>query len=96
LQMMIEFGLVGVSLFVSLHFAVLRLLWNEKTQLALYASGGVIFLLFAHLSVTIADDFLSWVVLGTALAVAAQKRSEIQPRVPVQESSATQRYSASQ
>jgi O-Antigen ligase len=77
LQMILEFGLIGVSLFISLHLAVLRFLWSEKGQLALYASGMVIFLLFAHLSVTIADDFLSWVVLGTALAVAHKKQEFI-------------------
>jgi O-antigen ligase len=74
LQMMLEFGLVGLSLFVGLHISVLRILWNDKRQLSLYASSMVIFLLFAHLSVTIADDFLSWIVLGTSLAIAHKKQ----------------------
>ncbi len=74
LQMLLEFGIVGMSLFVGLHISVLRILWNSKKQLSLYASGIVIFLLFAHLSVTIADDFLSWVVLGTTLAIAHKKQ----------------------
>lgn len=78
LQMLLEFGLVGLSLFVGLHILVLRMLWNDKSQLAIYASSMVIFLLFAHLSVTIADNFLSWVVLGTCLAVAYHKQQEKQ------------------
>jgi O-antigen ligase len=71
IQMLLEFGLVGLGLFISLHIAILRILWNDKRPLALYATSMIIFLLFAHLSVTIADDFLSWVVLGTMLSIAS-------------------------
>jgi O-antigen ligase len=82
LQMLLEFGILGLSLFVGLHIAVLRVLWSDRQPLALYATSMIIFLLFAHLSVTIADDFLSWVVLGTALAIVfhrQQAKSEPMP-----------------
>jgi O-antigen ligase len=77
IQMMLEFGLLGLSLFVSLHIAVLRILWSDKRPLSLYATSMIIFLLFAHLSVTIADDFLSWVVLGTMLSIASLNQRRI-------------------
>ncbi len=82
LQMLLEFGLVGISLFVGLHISVLRILWSDNQQLSLYAGSMIIFLLFAHLSVTIADNFLSWVVLGTTLAIASHKQRQAQNTEP--------------
>jgi O-antigen ligase len=74
IQMLLEYGLVGLGLFIGLHMFVLRILWTDKRPLALYATSMVMFLLFAHLSITIADDFLSWVVLGATLAIAYHKQ----------------------
>jgi hypothetical protein len=79
IQMLLEYGLVGLGLFIGLHMFVLRILWTDKRPLALYATSMVMFLLFAHLSITIADDFLSWVVLGTTLAIASHKQQALKP-----------------
>jgi O-antigen ligase len=74
LQMTLEFGLLGVSLFLLLHITVIRLLWRFRDALSLYSIGTVVFLLFSNLTLQAADGFLYWVVLGMALAVAVWRR----------------------
>jgi O-Antigen ligase len=77
LQMTLDFGLLGVSLFVLLHITVIRLLWRFGDALSLYGIGTVVFLLFSNLTLQAADGFLYWVVLGTALAVAVWRRQSV-------------------
>jgi O-Antigen ligase len=74
LQMTLDFGLLGVSLFTLLHLMVIGLLWRYGDALSLYAIGTVVFLLFSNLTLQAADGFLYWIALGTALAVAAWRR----------------------
>ena len=70
LQMLIDFGIVGLGFFLALHAAALRLLWARSDTLSLYASGCVVFLLLSALTLNLADNFLYWIFLGYALAVA--------------------------
>jgi hypothetical protein len=79
LQFVLDFGLIGLSLFLLLHLLVLRTTWRTKHKLAMYASGQVTFLLFVNLTSTDPDSFLYWVVLGTALSIGTFKLQE-QPR----------------
>jgi O-antigen ligase len=74
LQMTLDFGFLGVGLFLLLHVTVVRLLWRFNDALSLYGIGTVVFLLFSNLTLQAADGFLYWVVLGTALAVAVWRR----------------------
>ena len=78
LQMTLDFGLLGVGLFLLLHATVIRLLWRFSDALSLYGIGTVVFLLFSNLTLQAADGFLYWVVLGTALAVAVWRRQTTQ------------------
>jgi putative inorganic carbon (hco3(-)) transporter len=82
LQMALDFGLLGVGLFLLLHATVIRLLWRFNDSLSLYGIGTVVFLLFSNLTLQAADGFLYWVVLGTALAVAVWRRQTTQVSSP--------------
>lgn len=70
LQMTLEFGLVGLGLFLSLHFIALGFLWRFNDGLSLYGTGAVTFLLFSNLTNVASDDFFYWVTLGAMLALA--------------------------
>jgi O-Antigen ligase len=70
LQMTLEFGLVGLGLFLALHFVVLRMLWRFNDGLSLYGMGSITFLLFANLTNVASDAFFYWVTLGAMLALA--------------------------
>jgi O-antigen ligase len=84
LQMILEFGLVGLGLFLTLHFMVLRMLWRFDDGLSLYGVGAVTFLLFANLTTVASDDFFYWVTLGAMLALAVWKHQvhAVQTRSP--------------
>jgi O-antigen ligase len=69
LQILYEFGLIGLALFLALHGLVISAAWRDNSYLALYTLGTVTFLLFANLSVNAPDGFLYWVVLGHLLAI---------------------------
>lgn len=69
LQILYEFGLIGLALFLALHGLVISSAWRDNSYLALYTLGTVTFLLFANLSVNAPDGFLYWVVLGHLLAI---------------------------
>jgi O-antigen ligase len=71
LQLLLDVGLLGLALFLFLHFMVLKTLWRRSDALALYGIGTVVFLLLINLTLQAADGFLYWVALGTSLAVAA-------------------------
>lgn len=76
LQMTLDFGLVGVGLFVLLHLMVIWMLWRSSDALSLFGIGTVVFLLFANLTLQTADGFLYWVALGTALAIAVWRKQK--------------------
>ncbi|MBS3967377.1 MAG: O-antigen ligase family protein [Truepera sp.] len=69
LQILYEFGLIGLALFLAIHGLVISAAWRDNSYLALYTLGTVTFLLFANLSVNAPDGFLYWVVLGHLLAI---------------------------
>lgn len=75
LQILFEFGLIGLTLFLTVHGVVIRMTWKDKDYLALYALGTITFLLFANLSVNAPDGFLYWVVLGHLLAIGVWKHA---------------------
>jgi O-Antigen ligase len=76
LQITLEFGLIGLGLFLTLHFMVLRFLWRFNDALSLYGMGAVMFLLFSNLTNVAADAFFYWVTLGAMLALAVWKRQQ--------------------
>jgi O-antigen ligase len=78
LQMTLEFGLVGLGLFLSLHFMVLRFLWRFKDALSLYGMGAVTFLLFSNLTNVAADAFFYWVTLGAMLALGVWRNQSLE------------------
>jgi hypothetical protein len=71
--MVLEFGLVGLGLFLTLHFIPLVFLWRFKDALSLYGMGVVTFLLFSNLTNVASDAFFYWVTLGAVLALAVWK-----------------------
>jgi O-antigen ligase len=73
LQMVLEFGLVGLGLFLALHFIPLWFLWRFNDGLSLYGMGAVTFLLFSNLTNVASDAFFYWVTLGAVLALAVWK-----------------------
>jgi O-antigen ligase len=91
LQITLEFGLVGLGLFLSLHFMALRLLWPFKDALSLYGVGAVTFLLFSNLTNVASDDFFYWVTLGAVLALAAWRR-QAQPARAAPTKALSRRY----
>jgi hypothetical protein len=82
LQMTLEFGLVGLGLFLALHFMVLRMLWRFNDGLSLYGLGAVTFLLFANLTNVAADAFFYWVTLGAMLALAVWRQQSLSQKSP--------------
>ncbi len=74
LQMILEFGLVGLGFFLGLHIIVMRLLWRFNDALSLYGVGAVTFLLFSNLTSVAADAFFYWVTLGAMLALAVWRQ----------------------
>jgi O-antigen ligase len=74
LQMTLEFGLIGLGLFLALHFIALVLLWRFNDGLALYGMGAITFLLFSNLTNVAADAFFYWVTLGAVLALAVWRQ----------------------
>jgi O-antigen ligase len=82
LQMTLEFGLVGLGLFLALHFIALRLLWRFNDGLSLYGTGAVTFLLFSNLTNVASDAFFYWVTLGAVLALAVWRHQSQVEREP--------------
>ena len=83
LQMLIDFGVVGLGLFLALHAVALRLLWRYRDALSLYALGCVVFLLLSVLTLNMADNFLYWLFLGYALAVAYFQKEHAESGLPL-------------
>lgn len=69
LQMLYEFGLVGVALFVALHVVLLIRAAALRNRYGLLMVGLVWFLMGAALSLNISDDFAYWTALGFAMAL---------------------------
>ena len=74
LQVMVEFGLVGLGAFLALHLGLLRRFWRSSSGLGLYAIGAMTFMLMTNLSLDTPDGFLYWVAIGHLMAIAAYHR----------------------
>lgn len=85
LQMTLEFGLVGLGLFLTLHFMVLRFLWRFNDALSLYGMGSVTFLLFSNLTNVASDAFFYWVTLGAMLALGVWRHQQEADKVSVKQ-----------
>jgi hypothetical protein len=70
LEFLLNYGLIGLGLFLTLHVLALGMAWRRRDTASLYAVGAVIFLLVADFSST-PDGFLPWLTLGQALAIGA-------------------------
>jgi len=85
LQILYEFGVLGLSAFLAIHLALLARFFRERSASALYGAGVVAYLLMADLTVTAPDGFLYWVAIGhlTALSVALD-RVPARPALPAE------------
>lgn len=70
IQMLYDFGVLGLVVFLSMHLALLRPFWRSRSTMTLYAGSLVVFMLMADLTMTASDRFLYWVALGHLMAVA--------------------------
>jgi len=69
LQMLYEFGILGLSAFIALHAVLLARFWRDRSPATLYGAGVATFLLMTNMSMTAADQFLYWVAVGYLLAI---------------------------
>lgn len=75
LEVLYEFGLVGISLFLALHLAAIVVSWRIRGALGLVMYSLVFFLLGANITSTAPDGFLYWTALALALAVGTWGRT---------------------
>jgi len=73
LEILYEFGLVGLAACLSIHLALLARFWRDDSPSALYGAGIVIFLMMADLTLTAPDRFLYWVAIGHLLALSVNR-----------------------
>ena len=69
IQMLYDFGFVGLFVFLWMHAALLARFWRSTSATALYASGVVVFILMADATMTAPDQFLYWIAIGHLLAL---------------------------
>lgn len=67
-QVLFEFGLLGLLVFMGLHVVVLWRAWRLPGPHGWVAFALVVFLLGADVTVNVPDGFMYWTVLGFALA----------------------------
>ena len=82
LQLLLDYGIIGLGLFLSLHFFVLFQCWRYDDETSLHALGTIVALLFFDLTGTVPDDFFYWVVLGFCMAVATIRAEETEKNKP--------------
>ena len=70
LQILYEFGLIGLVLFLGLHAALLARAWLLPGPWGLVVVGLTVFLLGANLTTDTSNSFMYWTALGFELAVA--------------------------
>lgn len=70
IQMLYDFGVLGLVVFLSIHLTLLLRFWRERTAMTLYGASMIVFMLMADLTMTASDRFLYWVALGYLIAVA--------------------------
>ncbi len=69
LEILYEFGLVGLGLFLALHVAAIVVSWRVRGALGLIGYGLTFFLLGANVTSTATDGFLYWAALALAFAI---------------------------
>ncbi len=69
LQILYEFGAVGLTLFLALHIAALVVAWRRRGPMGLAMFSLVWLLLGVNASSTAPDGFLYWVALALILAI---------------------------
>lgn len=74
-QVLYEFGLIGLGLFLGLHGAILIRTWRDPSQFGAIAFGITCFLLGANLTADAPDGFMYWTALGLAAATATWSAS---------------------
>lgn len=81
LQFIIEYGLIGLALFLAIHLISFFRSWRYDDDRALHATGTITALLFFNLTGTTPDSFIYWIALGFALAVTLVKdNAELSPK----------------
>lgn len=70
LEMLYEFGLLGLALFLAMHVAAVLVCWGTSGGLGLAGFALAVFLLGSGVTSTAPDGFLYWAALALALAVA--------------------------
>ncbi|MCA9839469.1 MAG: O-antigen ligase family protein [Trueperaceae bacterium] len=76
LQFIIEFGIIGLTLFLAIHLVSFFQSWRYDDERALHATGTITALLFFNLTGTTPDTFIYWIALGFALAVSMVKEND--------------------
>ena len=76
LQFIIEFGIIGLALFLGIHLLSFLQSWRYHDERALHATGTITALLFFNLTGTTPDNFIYWIALSFALAVTMVKEND--------------------
>lgn len=74
LQILYEFGLVGLALFGLIHFRLGLVAWRLRSELGVIGFGLILFLLGANLTADTPDGFMYWTALGLVAAIGAYGR----------------------
>lgn len=69
LQVLYEFGAVGLGLFLAIHVRLIALAWRSRTRIGAVGLAVVCFLLGANLTTDSPDGFLYWTALGFVAAI---------------------------
>lgn len=69
LEVLYEFGVVGLALFLALHLVPIVVSWRVRGALGLAMYGLAFFLLGANVTSTAPDGFLYWTALAFVLAI---------------------------
>jgi len=84
LEVIYEFGVVGLALFLALHIAPIVVSWRIRGALGLAGFGMTFFLLGANMTSTATDGFIYWIALALVLAIGTwgegQGAQQHQPR----------------
>lgn len=89
LQLVLDYGIIGLGLFLSLHLYVLFQCWRYDDETSLHALGTIVALLFFDLTGTVPDEFFYWVVLGFTVAVASVRAEATEKSKPKRNTYAT-------
>ncbi|MBW7915548.1 MAG: O-antigen ligase family protein [Trueperaceae bacterium] len=91
LEVLYEFGIVGLALFLALHLAPIVVSWRVRGTLGLVMYGLAFFLLGADVTSTAPDGFLYWTALAFVLAIGTWAPNAATPRTGPQSGAAASR-----